>query len=238
MRPRPGPDRRGARAICSPSAAACSSTARSASAATPARCSRRGATRVIGLDRDPAALAVAARNAGAVERSGRAGARRLPIARRGARSPAASTLVDGALADLGVSSMQFDEPGRGFSFQRDEPLDMRMDRSDGRHGRRSGRARRRTRAGRRDLSIRRRAVLAPHRARHRRRARAEAPIATTGRLAAIVRARDSAPRLHAHRPGDAHVPGAADLGQPRARRPRSLSSRRPSGGCAPARGWS
>jgi 16S rRNA (cytosine1402-N4)-methyltransferase len=94
--------------------------------------------------------------------------------------------VDGALADLGVSSMQFDAPGRGFSFMRDEPLDMRMDRSADETA-----ADLVAQSSERDLAD---AIFQYGEERFSRRiaralvaARREAPVDTTGRLATIVR---------------------------------------------------
>ncbi len=80
---------------------------------------------LVGLDRDADAVAIARE--------------RLPAHRVRLHHAEASALtevltregwpaVDGVLFDLGVSSLQLDTPERGFSFQREGPLDMRMDR--------------------------------------------------------------------------------------------------------------
>ncbi len=88
-----------------------------------------GATRLIGLDRDPAALAIAAQSLSSWSD-------RVELVHADYREVAevldakGIARIDGALADLGVSSMQL-AAGRGFSFQRDEPLDMRMDPTGG-----------------------------------------------------------------------------------------------------------
>ena len=82
--------------------------------------------RLLGVDADPEALARAtARLArfGDRVRLDRANFRDLA---RVARAHGVSE-VRSALLDLGVSSYQLDDSGRGFSFQRDEPLDMRLD---------------------------------------------------------------------------------------------------------------
>ena len=155
-----------------------------------------GAARLIGLDRDPDALARARDTLAPV------GDRvRLVHADYRALDEVLDReqvdLVDGTLADLGVSSLQLDAPGRGFSFQRDEPLDMRMDQRAG-----PSVADLVARSSERELAdvifqygeerfSRRiaRAIVA---------ARQTAPIETTGRLAAIVRR--AIPRRPGRRP--------------------------------------
>ena len=146
---------------------------------------RAGATRLIGLDRDPVALAHAratlepyATRVDLVHEDYRRFAEVLD--RRGIAH------VDGALADLGVSSMQLEGEGRGFSFQRDEPLDMRMNPTAGPTAAELIAA-----EPERALAD---AIYAFGEERFSRRiaraivaAREQEPIVTTGRLAAIVR---------------------------------------------------
>jgi 16S rRNA (cytosine1402-N4)-methyltransferase len=84
------------------------------------------AGRLVGLDRDPQAVAVGRVLAEddprfTMVRGGFSGVAEV------ARGRGLLGRIDGLLLDLGVSSPQLDDPGRGFSFSSDGPLDMRMD---------------------------------------------------------------------------------------------------------------
>ena len=83
-------------------------------------------SRVIGLDRDTDALELAS------ERLSRFGSRFTGV--HAVSTQLADVIeepVNGMLYDLGVSSLQLDEPERGFTYRVDAPLDMRMDQSQG-----------------------------------------------------------------------------------------------------------
>lgn len=144
-----------------------------------------GASRLIGLDRDDQALS---RSRDALAAFGA----RVELVHSDYRS--LSDVLDargivgvaGVLADLGVSSMQLDAPGRGFSFRRDDALDMRMDTSQGRTA-----ADMLAAADEQTLAD---VLYTLGEERHARRvarailaARSQAPILTTGRLADVVR---------------------------------------------------
>src|SRR6185503_17576244 len=100
--------------------------------------------------------------------------------------------VDGILLDLGVSSMQLDEPERGFSFRNDGPLDMRMG------GEGPSAADLVNAAPERDLSFIVTTLGEERFARPIVKARADQPITTTGALADII-----GKVLH-QRPGEIH----------------------------------
>jgi len=80
---------------------------------------------LLGLDVDPQALALARKTLAPYEQ-------RIHLAQASYTSLPTQLvqlgwdMVEGIVLDLGVSSMQFDTPGRGFSFQHDAPLDMRF----------------------------------------------------------------------------------------------------------------
>mgnify|MGYP005756543903 CR=1 FL=1 len=125
------------------------------------------AAHVVGIDRDTEAIALAEER----------------LARIGEISGGA---VDAVLMDLGVSSLQLDEAGRGFAYAKDAPLDMRMDVTAG-----EGAAAFLARADEAEL----RTILyrwgeerfAPRIAREIVRSRAITPIERTGQLVEIVR---------------------------------------------------
>jgi 16S rRNA (cytosine1402-N4)-methyltransferase len=139
--------------------------------------------RLLGLDRDPRALSLARERL--AEFGGRVRLVRTTFDHIGKELASwGQGLADGVLLDLGVSSMQLDEAGRGFSFRRDDPLDMRM----GGEGPSAADLLARLDEAELAALFKRLGEESQSRriARGIVRARAQEPIATTGRLASVV----------------------------------------------------
>ncbi len=172
---------------------------------------------LVGLDRDPAALARSG------ERLARFSARTHLVHAVYDRMPEVLDElgldgVDGVLFDLGVSSMQLDVAERGFAYSQDAPLDMRMDASVGMTAGDivngysvSELARILREYGEERFALRVAQAID--------RARRNAPLTSTGRARRAgpfgYPRGDPSPRRPS---GQAHVPGAADRGQRRAGR--------------------
>jgi 16S rRNA (cytosine1402-N4)-methyltransferase len=138
--------------------------------------------KLLAIDRDPQAVVAAKALLGA---DPRASVVQAPFSRLAEVVDEAGRPADGILLDLGVSSPQLDEAQRGFSFLRDGPLDMRMDPGSGEsaadwlaHAREREIATVISRLGEERFARRIAHAIVV--------ARAEAPIATTGRLASVI----------------------------------------------------
>ena len=121
---------------------------------------------LIAFDRDPEAIESAAIRFMALRAELKQQMPRITIhaaAFAEAASWAEPQSIDGILADFGVSSLQLDTAQRGFSFQADAPLDMRMDPRSGMHCRTSGKSGERRGSRKSDLQIRRREEVAENR---------------------------------------------------------------------------
>lgn len=157
-----------------------------------------GHGRLLGIDRDPAAVMegrqLAERDSRFTMVYGSFSDLREHVT---AAWPDAAGGVDGVLLDLGVSSPQLDDAARGFSFMHDGPLDMRMDPDSGESA-----AQWLARADEKDIAD---VIYQYGEERHSRRiaraivrARAEAPIERTAQLAEIVKTAHPSWERHKH----------------------------------------